>query len=203
MKKNEYIRKGSIAWYASRYWKPALAVGLSITVLGTAIAFAGTKDEEQLNVQEPIKTRSIIEYQTFTPIESVPLDAELQEHIFNIAEGYGLEGELILAMAGIESNYSHCAIGDEGESYGLLQVQPKWYEEEMARLNVSKEQLLDPYANVVLGVDIVAGYIERFGLEYGLIAYNEGPDDAIAKKEIGVISEYAESVLMLAELLKN
>ena len=133
----------------------------------------------------------------------IPLHPELQAFIFGVAEDYGLEGELVMAVIGIESNYKADSVGDNGEAYGLMQVWPKWHEAEMERLKISTEELLDPYANVVVGVDVLAGYVERFGVEYGLVAYNAGPDDAIAMKEQGTITEYAESVIMLADLLKQ
>lgn len=201
MKKNEYIRKGSIAWYASRYWKPALVVGLSVAVLGSAIAFAGAKGEVEPKIQEPIETLPISEFQAFTPLEDVPLDAELQEFIFGVAEDYGLEGELVMAVIGQESNYKHCEIGDYGRSYGLMQIQKQFHEERMERLKVT--DLLDPYENVIVGVDYLAECIEKGDLEYGLMAYNGGMAYANEMTAQGTVSEYAESVLMLAELLKG
>ena len=201
MKKNEYIRKGSIAWYVSKYWKPALAVGVTVTVLGTAIAFAGAKDEEQANVQDELKSLPISEFQAFTPLEDVPLDAELQEFIFGVAEDYGLEGELVMSIIGQESNFSHCIVGDDGESKGLMQVQEKWHTERMERLKV--DDLYDPYENVIVGVDYLAELLAKGDLEWALMAYNGGEAYADEMTKQGVVSEYAESVMMLAELLKN
>lgn len=195
------IREGSLAWYASKYWKPALAVGLSVAVLGSAIAFAGTKDEAEANVQEPIKALPISEFQAFTPLESVPLDAALQEFIFGVAEDYGLEGELVMAVIGQESNYQHCALGDEGNAYGLMQVHPSQHGDRMERLKVS--DLYDPYENVTVGIDYLAACIEEGGLEWGLMAYNGGFQYANEMTKQGVVSEYAESVMMLTELLKG
>ena len=201
LKDNEYIREGSLAWYVKKYWKPALAVGLSVAVLGSAIAFAGTKGEAEAKVQEPIESLPISEFQAFTPIDEVPLDAELQEFIFGVAEDYDLEGELVLSVIGHESNYQHCALGDDGESYGLMQVKKKYHEDRMERLKVT--DLYDPYENVIVGVDYLAELIQKGGIEWGLMAYNGGIAYANEKTELGIITEYAESVLMLAELLKN
>ena len=195
------IREGSLAWYASKYWKPALAVSLSVAVLGSAIAFAGTKDEAEANVQEPIKSLPISEFQAFTPLESVPLDAELQEFIFGVAEDYGLEGELVMSVIGQESNYQHCALGDEGNAYGLMQVHPSQHGDRMERLKVT--DLYDPYENVIVGVDYLAECIEEGGLVWGLHCYNGGASYANEKEAQGVVSEYAESVMMLTELLKG
>ena len=166
----------------------------------SVIAFAGTKDEEQANVQEPVESLPISEYQAFTPID-VPLDAELQEFIFGVAEDYGLEGELVMAVIGQESNYQHCALGDDGNSYGLMQIQKRFHEERMERLKVS--DLYDPYENVIVGIDYLAELIEMGGLEWGLTAYNGGFQLANELEKQGVVSEYAESVMMLTEMLKG
>ena len=173
LKDNEYIREGSIAWYVKKYWKPALAVGLSVAVLGSAIAFAGTKGEAEAKVQEPIESLPISEFQAFTPIDEVPLDADLQEFIFGVAEDYGLEGELVMAVIGQESNYNHCVLGDDGESYGLMQVQKSQHEDRMERLKVT--DLYDPYENVLVGIDYLAECMSKYPkVASALTVYNAG-----------------------------
>ena len=195
------IRKGRIAWYTQKYWKPVVVAVVGTTLMVSVIAFAGTKDESQANVQAPNESLPISEFQAFTPLESVPLDAELQEFIFGVAEDYGLEGELVMAVIGQESNYQHCALGDDGNAYGLMQVHPSQHGDRMERLKVS--DLYDPYENVIVGVDYLAECIEEGGLEWGLHCYNGGAKYANALHEQGTISEYAEGVMMLAELLKG
>lgn len=207
--KNYRIREGSIAWYVKKYGR-LMAVVLLLGVISLAVIDArgeeiAPQSENNLKVEEAyaMEEKELVnEITGFAPLD-IPLHPELQEFIFGVAEDYGLEGELVTAVIGIESNYKANSVGDNGDAYGLMQVQPKWYEAEMERLKISKEELLDPYANVVVGVDVLAGYVERFGVEYGLVAYNAGPDDAIAMKEQGTITEYAESVIMLADLLKQ
>ena len=103
-RKNYRLREGSIAWYTSKLWKPVVA-GVVVTSLAVSIvAFADEKEPAQVNYQEPVKSLPVSEFQAFTPID-VPLDAKLQEFIFGVAEDYGLEGELVMAVIGQESNY--------------------------------------------------------------------------------------------------
>ena len=108
-----------------------------------------------------------------------------------------------MAVIGQESNYKHCVIGDDGEAYGLMQVHPSQHGDRMERMKISEDELLDPYANVVVGVDYLAECIEEGGLVWGLMAYNGGASYANEMTKKGVISEYAESVMVLYELLKG
>lgn len=205
------IREKSIAWYAQKTWwqvrwcirqyrKPIIATAVVVGLMVVLLASAEGNEPAQANTQEPIKTCSVGEISGFTPMD-VPLDVELQEFIFGVAEDYGLEGELVMAVIGQESNYRHCLIGDDGKSKGLMQVQEKWHTERMERMKVT--DLMNPYENVIVGVDYLAECIEKGGLEWGLMAYNGGASYANEKTKQGVISEYAESVLFLYELLKG
>lgn len=196
-----YIRENSIAWYVKKYWKPAVAVGLSVTLLGVGIAFGCEKQPSQTELQPVHKTQSEANLVVGSVSWDVPLDEDLQLYIYELSERYNIEPELILAVIGQESNYNASTIGDNGNSYGLMQVQPKWHEERMTQYNVT--DLLNPYENVLIGTDYLAECIAKGGLEWGLMAYNGGVDHANAMTEQGVVTEYVEGVMMLAELLKE
>lgn len=208
------IREKSLAWYVRKTWlqvmwcirkhgKAIIAAAVVIGALAVYFAPAVVNEPTQANTQEPTETCSVVDYEAFTPIEDAPLPVELQAFIFGLAEDYGLDGHLVMAVIGQESNYKHCVIGDDGEAYGLMQIHPAQHEDRMARLKITKDELLDPYANVVVGVDYLAECIEEGGLEWGLMAYNGGFKYANEMTKQGVISEYAESVMMLTELLKG
>ena len=126
----------------------------------------------------------------------VPLDKELQKHIVRVCEEYGVEPAIVLAVIGRESNYRAEAIGDGGDSLGMCQVQPRWHYDRMERLNCP--DLLDPYQNVVVGIDYLAECIERYDgdVAKGLVAYNQGHF-----KE--TITDYALAVLDMAETLRH
>lgn len=196
-----YIREKSIAWYATRYWKKATVCALSVAVItATTAAFACDKQPKQAELQPTHKTQSETNFEAFTAW-NVPLDEDLQLYVFELGERYGIEPELILAVIGQESNYRCDMVGDGGASVGLMQVQKKWHQERMEKYNVT--DLLNPYENVLIGTDYLAECIEKGGLEWGLMAYNGGASYANEKAAQGVVSEYAEGVLMLAELLKE
>lgn len=132
----------------------------------------------------------------------VPLDEELQNYIFDLCEEYNINPAMIIAIIERESNYNASAKGDSGNSLGLMQIQPRWSEERMARLGCP--DLLDPYQNVTVGIDILVEYFNKGNsVEWVLMAYNGGPSYANRKIENGEISEYAKNVLELTESLER
>lgn len=100
-----------------------------------------------------------------------------QDIIEEEAKKQDLSPLLIAAIIRVESGGDPHAIGDGGESYGLMQIQPRWHEEEMTRLGVT--DLLDPEENVLLGCHIFRGILDQAGgdVEKALTIYNRGHDD--------------------------
>ena len=126
----------------------------------------------------------------------VPLEEELQDYIFDICEEYGVDPELIVSMIFHESNFDSDAIGenDSGYSYGLMQIMPRWNYERMERLGCL--DLLNPYQNVLVGVDLVAEYVQKgYGIEWALMAYNGGASYANRKAAEGVVSGYVTRIM--------
>lgn len=132
----------------------------------------------------------------------IPLSKDLQSHIFQICESRNIDPDIVIAMIYRESTYRDWLIGDGGDSFGLMQIQPKWHKPRMDKLGCT--DLLDPYQNVTVGIDYLADLLEQGGsIEWALMAYNGGPDYANKKAAQGVITEYAKSVLQKAEELEN
>lgn len=125
----------------------------------------------------------------------VPLSDELQKHIIEQAEAHGIDPAIILAMAWKESTYYSKAVGDNGNSIGLLQIQPKWHSARMERLNC--DDLFNPYQNVVVGVDYLAENLNRYGsIEAALTAYNAG-------SYTGTVTQYAKTVVAMAAEIRG
>lgn len=147
--------------------------------------------EKQQKAEEEPKAAVLVveqEEQPQTYWESVPLDRPLQEYIAVTSRQYGIAPETILAMCYRESTYDPSNIGDGGESYGLMQVQPKWHSERMERLGVT--DLLDPYQNVTVGIDYLCELLSRYDgdVAKALVGYNQGSFK-------GTVTEYAKDVL--------
>ena len=133
----------------------------------------------------------------------VPMDHELQAHIIRTCNGYGIDPTIAIAMIDRESDFDISAIGDRGESYGLLQVKPRYHVERMEKLGVS--DLLDPFDNVLVGIDYLAELLDKYDgdMEKALVGYNAGPSGAYEHYfSKGVYSsEYSRQVLATSKSL--
>jgi hypothetical protein len=160
-------------------------------------SFATTKETEEY-ITEPTQEETFATEVTEPSEEEilfydVPLDEDLQLHIIEEAVEHGIDPAIIIAMAYKESTYRADAIGDNGKSFGLLQIQKKWYKKRMERLGCT--DLLDPYQNVTVGIDYLAEQIDRYGsLAKGLTAYNKG-------HYAGTVTKYAKTIMAMAEEL--
>lgn len=128
----------------------------------------------------------------------IPLDTGVQEHIRVLSAAYGVDPALVFAVIKKESTFNAGAVGDNGKSLGLMQIQPRWHSERMNRLGVT--DLLDPYQNVKVGIDILAE-LSATGkpIEWVLMAYNGGASYANNLWAAGEVSGYACTVLSYRE----
>ena len=130
----------------------------------------------------------------------VPLSEDLQMHTFYQCDGWSIAPSIILALMERESDCVESAIGDDGNSFGLMQIQPQWWQDVMDKLGC--DDLLDPYQNITVGVAIIAQLVEINPDPYWvLMAYNMGPDKATELYNKGIYSDYAIEVLERASEL--
>ena len=138
---------------------------------------------------EPVETEPPV------VLYDVPLDEDLQLHIIKNSKETGIDPAIIIAMARKETTYREDAIGDNGNSLGLLQIQPRWHSGRMNNLGCT--DLLDPYQNVIVGIDYLCELLNRYGsMDKALTAYNQGHYN-------GVVTQYAKTVLAYAEQINN
>lgn len=105
----------------------------------------------------------------------VPLDHGLQCFIISLCEEHHIDPAVVISVIETESNYDIDAVGDSGKALGLMQIQPRWHRQRMDKLGVT--DLLNPYENVVVGVDYLSELLTDYyngNLEKALIAYNAG-----------------------------
>lgn len=168
-------------------WLFLLAVVLAFVIMGfpqtPEVNAALNPSAEEMHAEEP------------APMYDVPLDKELQSHINELCDHYDVDMPLVLAIIGQESGYNPELAGDGGNSIGLMQIQPQWHAGRMDRLGVT--DLADPYQNVTVGIDLLAELLDSGSVEWAITAYNAGTAKADFNREVGVTSEYTESVLML------
>lgn len=157
-----------------------------------------SKFEEQEN--EPVEEIPVVETSAIKTAElentyfDVPLSEDLQDYIMNICEEYGIDPAIVIAMIQKESCFTASAIGDGGNSFGLMQIQPRWHSGRMEKLGCT--DLLDPFQNVTVGIDYLAEMLEWYDgdIAKALTAYNRG-------YYAGTITNYAWSVIRISEEL--
>lgn len=147
----------------------------------TEITEVHIEESTEVEVAEPIEEVKFYD---------VPLSEELQLHIFAECEKHNIAPSIIIAMIERESNYKADAVGDNGNSLGLMQIQPRWNAERMERLGCT--DLLDPYQNVTVGIDVLVELIEKdTDLYWVLMAYNGGQAYATKNMKNETYSDYA------------
>lgn len=183
---------------------------LAIVIIGILIynSAVGEKGEAHTNMTEfagkeivRVMTLSAAAYTIETENSAlsdvyydVPLNTKIQDEIRKICEKYGIEMELILAMIKYESGFDQNITGDNENSFGLMQIQPRWHSERMKKLGVT--DIMDPCQNVTVGADLMAQLISYGkGTEWALMAYNGGEAFADYNMENGIISNYVSTVL--------
>lgn len=136
-------------------------------------------------------------------VYNVPLDRELQAAIIDLGKTYRIDPAIIFAMIERESKYDVEAIGDSGKALGLMQIQPRFHGERMAKLNCF--DLLDPYQNVAVGVDYLAELVEYYEGDIGkaLVAYNAGQKGAYEGWfKYGIYnSDYSTEILSTSQII--
>ena len=96
-----------------------------------------------------------------------------KDYIEETAESYGISPKLIKAIIEVESGGDANAIGDGGNSQGLMQIQPRYHAQRLKE----GESLLDPKVNVRVGCEILSELIAKYGtLDEVLTVYNAGHD---------------------------
>lgn len=96
----------------------------------------------------------------------------MQQFTYIICQQNGIDYALALAIMEVESGYKWDAYCSEG-SQGYMQVNVKWHEDRMNRLNVDNVE--NPYFNVMVAVDYLAELQGRFDTEAEVLtAYNYG-----------------------------
>lgn len=117
---------------------------------------------------------------------NINTELSIKEYIKSECSKRNLDYRIIYSIIEQESKWNEDAIGDNGNSLGLMQIQPRWHKNRMDNLGVS--DLLDPYQNVSVGIDIVDELVSKYGLYGGLAAYNTGSPSGYSQYSENVIS---------------
>ena len=133
-----------------------------------------------------------------TPV-SMQQRASLYEPIIRKhAKAHGLSPQLVSAVMRVESCYDKRAVSRSG-ARGLMQLMP------MTAAELGVRDSFDPEQNIAGGVRYLAKMLARFNnkLEWGLAAYNAGPEAVEAYKGIPPYPETVSYVERIRKLYKQ
>lgn len=100
-------------------------------------------------------------------------EVKQKDYIEETAESYGISPKLVKAIIEVESGGNSNAVGDNGNSLGLMQIQPRYHAQRLKE----GESLLDPKVNVRVGCEILSEIMAKYGtLDEALTVYNAGHD---------------------------
>ena len=149
--------------------------------------------EPIVTATEPVTKTMVVKPRV--ELYDVPLDDEIQLRVIQLCEAHHIEPSIVIAMIKCESNFNATNVGDNGNSFGLMQIQPRWHSKRMQELGCN--DLFDPCQNVSVGVDYLVELLDRYGsIDKALTAYNRGSYN-------GVVTDYAKNVIQTAETLKK
>lgn len=141
-------------------------------------------------------------------LASVIWSADIQKQIYEDVCNYNIELFCaLMATAKVESEFDTTLIGDQGESFGPFQIQPKWHKARMERHDTTLDDLFDPIKSATVALDLFEELIESndyagYCIEVSIF-YNAGHytrDSQVATYATKVFNQYQQ---YLTEFLGN
>ena len=139
----------------------------------------------------------------FVAMRTVPMDVNLQKHVYETARQYGLDWTLLMAVIQQESQFDIYAKSDAGD-FGLMQINRINHPTLSVTLGI--HDFMDPYDNVRAGAYMLRDLFDKYGdVNKVLMAYHMGESGAASLWEQGIYETgYSRSVLRIRqELLAN
>lgn len=175
----------------------ATAICAAVIIPGMLLVKAGTEAEQAQKAQKaqehPVSMVEIAPKETpakevISYYSSIPLDKELQHYIIQQSHANGILPEIVMAMIDRESGFDIEQVGDNGNSFGLMQIQPRWHYGRM--LELESTDLFNPYHNVTVGIDYLCELLSKYDgdMAKALVAYNQGSYK-------GTVTAYAKAVM--------
>lgn len=153
----------------------ACASAITMSMMTAKFKQNNIKNEEIAvrHYSSDITEQQYITQQQVKAYYDIPLSEERQDKVFDVCKKFNVDPVLILAIASVETDYKPITIGDNGNSYGLLQIQPKWwqtyYDEYRCRSWFSVED------NVTVGCAVINHLYSKYqNTRCVLNAYNTG-----------------------------
>ena len=178
-----------------------LATTGAVAAIAIGVVFMSAASERSRTPTAPLPSSEVTD--PVKILESVPLDAQTQSAIFELCGSDPDTFCAIMAIARTESHFDTDAVGDNGVSIGMMQINTRWHTGRMEALGVT--DLTDPVQCAAVALDYLRELSEGYGFgwitDHDLyMAYNMGPGNARTALNAGTTSShYSRSVLAAFE----
>ena len=151
--------------------KPRFWVILGVVIISSIGLLVNAQKEEEIIAptecvtvaEEPAEKDYILD---------IPLSSELQTELHDACEEFGVDYYIMVALIDRETKFRN-VIGDNGNSYGYCQIQPKWWYGLMTEIGATDLNI--PKDNFRTACAIMSGLTKVYvSTEGALVAYNIG-----------------------------
>lgn len=170
----------------------------SIAIVGAMAFGAGVGTGIVMNAP----TAQAEEANGFVAMRTVPMDINLQKHVYDVANEYGLDWTLLMAVIQKESRFDPYVVSATSD-YGLMQI--NHINHGWLSVETGVNDFLDPYQNVRAGAYMLKQLFDKYQDPHmALMAYNVGEGGASWCWEQGVYtSQYSREVINIQRELKR
>ena len=152
--------------------RPRILVILAILVIAIASCIGGCQKDEETAKTIECEVASAECSEAKEHILAIPMEAELQEQLYEAAQEFGVDYYIMIALIDRETEFRN-VFGDGGDSYGYCQIQPRWWYGLM--VDIGATNLINPRDNFRAACAIIAQLTEQYqSVEGALVAYNQG-----------------------------
>ena len=193
-------RRGTIGRTKSRavMWL-FFAVMLAIAAVVIYLGWFVVESEMPIENDASYASETVYDPSTIRIVYDVPLESSYQAFVRDAVADTPIPASIVFAIMERESNYNPDLIGDNGNSYGIMQIYESAHHDRCVRLGC--DNLLSQYQCVTVAVDYLRELLDTGkDWEWILTAYTGGASYAA---RVGGKSEYADSVLGISERIEK
>lgn len=139
---------------------------------------------------------------TFVAMRTVPMDVAMQKQVYDVAQEYGLDWTVLMAIIQKESRFDPYVVSSGGD-YGLMQI--NYINHERLSIEAGVNDFLDPVQNVRAGAYLLKQLFDKYQDPHmALMAYNMGESGAAYYWEQGIYtSQYSREVINISREMKR
>lgn len=132
----------------------------------------------------------------FNKIQDCPWSQKTQRDIFYICHKRNISFELCIAQAKRESNWNARALGDDGQAYGAWQIHPAVWQSVIRKMGYTWDDMFNQVKAADVYTYIMRSHFQRYDdVEFALLAWRWGGNDALQIISTGINSSYVNEIL--------